>query len=50
MSPAGPPEEIADGLRSFREAGFTQVDIMLGPGTLEAFEPMAPVLELIRAD
>lgn len=24
--------------------------IMLGPGTLEAFEAMAPVLELIRAD
>ncbi len=26
---SGPPEEIADALRSFREAGFTQVDIML---------------------
>ena len=47
---SGPSEEIADTLRSFREAGFTQVDIMLGPGTVEAFEAMAPVLELIRRD
>lgn len=47
---SGPPEEIADALRSFRDAGFTQVDIMLGPGTIEAFEAMAPVLELLRAD
>jgi len=47
---SGSAEEIADALRSFREAGFTQVDIMLGPGTLEAFEAMAPVLELVRAD
>lgn len=47
---SGPPEEIAEGLRSFREAGFTQVDIMLGPGTIEAFEAMAPVLELLHAD
>jgi alkanesulfonate monooxygenase SsuD/methylene tetrahydromethanopterin reductase-like flavin-dependent oxidoreductase (luciferase family) len=47
---SGPPEEIADALRSFREAGFTQVDIMLGPGTIEAFDAMAPVMELLRAD
>jgi alkanesulfonate monooxygenase SsuD/methylene tetrahydromethanopterin reductase-like flavin-dependent oxidoreductase (luciferase family) len=47
---SGPPQEIADALRSFRDVGFTQVDIMLGPGTLEAFEAMAPVLELVRAD
>ena len=47
---SGPPEEIADALRSFREAGFTQVDIMLGPGTLEAVEAMAPVLERLKAD
>jgi alkanesulfonate monooxygenase SsuD/methylene tetrahydromethanopterin reductase-like flavin-dependent oxidoreductase (luciferase family) len=46
---SGSAEAIADGLRSFREAGYTQVDIMLGPGTLEAFEAMAPVVELIRA-
>lgn len=47
---SGPPEEIADALRTFREAGFTQVDIMLGPGTMEAFDAMAPVLGLLRAD
>jgi alkanesulfonate monooxygenase SsuD/methylene tetrahydromethanopterin reductase-like flavin-dependent oxidoreductase (luciferase family) len=47
---SGPPEEIADGLRSFRDAGFTQVDIMLSPGTVEAFDAMAPVVELLRAD
>jgi alkanesulfonate monooxygenase SsuD/methylene tetrahydromethanopterin reductase-like flavin-dependent oxidoreductase (luciferase family) len=47
---SGPPEAIADGLRTFRDAGFTQVDLMLGPGTVEAFEAMAPVLELLRAD
>ena len=47
---SGPAEEIADGLRSFRDGGFSQVDIMLGPGTVEAFEAMAPVLERLRAD
>ena len=47
---SGPPEAIADGVRSFREAGFTQIDLMLGPGTVGAFEAMAPVLELLRAD
>jgi len=47
---SGPPEEIADSLRSFREIGFTQVDIMLGPGTIGAIEAMAPVLDLLRAD
>ncbi|MEX0865492.1 MAG: hypothetical protein WD269_11585 [Acidimicrobiia bacterium] len=47
---SGSSEEIANALSSFREAGFTQVDIMLGPGTIEAFEAMAPVLELLRAD
>ena len=47
---SGEAEQIADDLRSFREAGYTQVDLMLGPGTIEAFDAMAPVLELIRAD
>lgn len=47
---SGPAEAIADSLRSFREAGFTQVDLMLGPGTVEAIEAMGPVLETIRAD
>ena len=47
---SGSAEEIADGLHAFREAGFTGVDLMLGPGTMEAFEAMVPVLELVRAD
>ncbi len=46
---SGCAEEIADGLRSFREAGFAQVDLMLGPGTIAAMDAMAPVVELLRA-
>lgn len=47
---SGSPEEIADALRSFCEVGFTQVDLMVGPGTVEAFDAMAPVLEHLRGD
>lgn len=47
---SGAPEAIADALRSFREAGFTQVDLMVGPGTLEAFDALAPVIEQLRTD
>jgi alkanesulfonate monooxygenase SsuD/methylene tetrahydromethanopterin reductase-like flavin-dependent oxidoreductase (luciferase family) len=47
---SGSAEEIADAIRSFREVGFSQVDLMVGPGTVEAFDAMAPVLELLRAD
>jgi alkanesulfonate monooxygenase SsuD/methylene tetrahydromethanopterin reductase-like flavin-dependent oxidoreductase (luciferase family) len=47
---SGSAEEIADALRTFRAAGFSQVDLMLGPGTVAAFEAMAPVLELLRAE
>lgn len=47
---SGEAEQIADALRSFREIGYTQVDLMLGPGTVEAIDAMAPVLELVRAD
>jgi len=46
---SGPPEAIADSLRAFREAGFTQADLLIEPGTLEAFEAAAPVVELLRA-
>jgi alkanesulfonate monooxygenase SsuD/methylene tetrahydromethanopterin reductase-like flavin-dependent oxidoreductase (luciferase family) len=46
---SGSAGAIADAIGSFREVGFTQVDIMLGPGTVEAMEAMAPVLELLRA-
>lgn len=47
---SGSSEEIADAFRSFRDAGFTQLEIMLGPGTMEALEALAPVIELVRAD
>jgi len=47
---SGSPEEIADAFRSFRCGGFTQLEIMLGPGTMEALDALAPVVELIRAD
>jgi alkanesulfonate monooxygenase SsuD/methylene tetrahydromethanopterin reductase-like flavin-dependent oxidoreductase (luciferase family) len=47
---SGSAEEIADAFRSFRDAGFTQLEIILGPGTMEALDALAPVVELIRAD
>ncbi|HEX5826906.1 MAG TPA: LLM class flavin-dependent oxidoreductase [Candidatus Limnocylindrales bacterium] len=47
---SGEADEIADALRSFRDAGFTQVDLMVGPGTLEAFDRLAPVVERLRGD
>lgn len=47
---SGSPEAIADAFRSFRDAGFTQLEIMLGPGTLAAMDSLAPVLELFDAD
>ena len=47
---AGSAEQMADSLRSFRETGFTQVDLMVDPGTVEAFDALAPVVEMLRAD
>ena len=47
---SGPAEAIADAFRSFREAGFSQLEIMLNPGTMAALEALAPVLELLDAD
>lgn len=46
----GSAEEIADAVRTFREAGFTQLEIMLTPVTMAALETLAPVLELLDAD
>jgi alkanesulfonate monooxygenase SsuD/methylene tetrahydromethanopterin reductase-like flavin-dependent oxidoreductase (luciferase family) len=46
----GSAEEIADGLRAFRDGGFTQVEILLWPRTLAAVDAMVPVLELLDAD
>jgi len=47
---SGSAEEIADAFRSFRDGGFTQLEIMLGPGTMEALDALGPVVELIRSD
>jgi alkanesulfonate monooxygenase SsuD/methylene tetrahydromethanopterin reductase-like flavin-dependent oxidoreductase (luciferase family) len=47
---AGSATEIADAVRTFREAGFTQLEIMMTPGTVAALEALAPVLEILDAD
>jgi alkanesulfonate monooxygenase SsuD/methylene tetrahydromethanopterin reductase-like flavin-dependent oxidoreductase (luciferase family) len=47
---SGSAAEITDAVRTFRDAGFTQLEFMLGPGSLEALEALAPVVEAIRAD
>ena len=47
---SGPPEQIADTIRSFRGVGFTQVELMYLPGTMEALELLAPVVEMLHAD
>jgi alkanesulfonate monooxygenase SsuD/methylene tetrahydromethanopterin reductase-like flavin-dependent oxidoreductase (luciferase family) len=46
----GSAEEIADGFRAFRDAGFTHIEVLLWPRTLTALEAMAPVLEYLDAD
>lgn len=46
---SGSAEDIADALRTFREAGFTQLEIMLSPGTIAALDALAPVLEHLDA-
>jgi hypothetical protein len=46
----GSPEAIADALRRFREAGFTQVEILTWPPSIGALEALAPAIELVRAD
>jgi alkanesulfonate monooxygenase SsuD/methylene tetrahydromethanopterin reductase-like flavin-dependent oxidoreductase (luciferase family) len=46
----GSAEEIADGLRAFGAAGFTNLELLVWPPTLAALDAMAPVLELLDAD
>ena len=46
----GSAEQIADALRTFRAAGFTQLELLLHPQTAGSLEAMAPVLELLDAD
>jgi alkanesulfonate monooxygenase SsuD/methylene tetrahydromethanopterin reductase-like flavin-dependent oxidoreductase (luciferase family) len=47
---SGSAEEIADACRTFREAGFTQLEMMPRTGTVAALEALAPVLEHLDAD
>ena len=47
---SGPAAAIAHGVRSMRAAGFNQVELMYLPGTMEALESLAPVVEAVRAD
>lgn len=45
---SGSADEIAGALRSFLDVGYTQVELMFNPGTLEALEALAPVVELVH--
>jgi hypothetical protein len=47
---SGSAEEMAERIRTFRDAGFTRLELMFNPGTIVALEALAPVLELVRAD
>jgi alkanesulfonate monooxygenase SsuD/methylene tetrahydromethanopterin reductase-like flavin-dependent oxidoreductase (luciferase family) len=47
---SGSAEEIAESFRSFRDAGFTRLEMMFHPGTVAALDALAPVLELLDAD
>ena len=46
----GSAAQIADGLRAFGGAGFTNLELVVWPPTLAALDAMAPVLELLDAD
>lgn len=47
---SGSAGEIADAVRAFRKAGFSQLEMMVGPGTMAAFDALAPVVERLHAD
>jgi alkanesulfonate monooxygenase SsuD/methylene tetrahydromethanopterin reductase-like flavin-dependent oxidoreductase (luciferase family) len=46
----GSAEQIADAMRAFGTAGFTNVEVLLWPPTVAALEAFAPVIELFDAD
>lgn len=46
---SGSAEEMAEVILTFRDAGYTQVELMYSPGTMEALEALGPVLEGVRA-
>ena len=47
---SGSAEEIADAVRSFRDAGFTRVELMLDPGTMAGLDALEPVVAMLKAD
>lgn len=46
----GSTDEIADRIRSFRDAGFTRLEVLPSPGTLAVVEALAAVIDLVRND
>lgn len=46
----GTPEQIADELRAFGVAGFTNLELLVWPPTPAALDAMIPVFELLDAD
>jgi alkanesulfonate monooxygenase SsuD/methylene tetrahydromethanopterin reductase-like flavin-dependent oxidoreductase (luciferase family) len=46
----GSAEKIADALRAFGAAGFTNIELLVWPPTLAALDAMARVIELLDAD
>ena len=47
-SVSGTPKQIATTLQSFRDIGFTHLDLSVSPGTVAAIEAVAPVVALLR--
>ena len=46
---SGSPDDIADSIRTFRDAGFTQLDMMLHPASMAAIEAIGEVLQRLDA-
>ena len=46
----GSPEAIADTMRAFGSAGFTNIEIVIWPANIATLDAMAPVIELLDAD
>ncbi|CAL8974012.1 F420-dependent glucose-6-phosphate dehydrogenase [Cellulomonas sp. T2.31MG-18] len=46
---AGPPEELAAGLRAYADAGITEVQLVLDPITADSIEALRPVLAALDA-
>lgn len=43
----GSAEQIAEGFRAFHAGGFTHLELLLWPRTLDALEAMVPVLQIL---